>query len=231
MTAQISDRVRRGRRAYDLSGVDGYDLFEPHHLDLPLRWTTSACWRGSVCTYKISEGRLWLVGLRLGLEVTEGQPPPVVFGVTARPPGRDTCYMYRFSRLKERVDFTGGLLLGRDFVFAMYEHMGFHPGFAYREVIEVLFDAGRAFEEIDRSAELAEYRQAMLGKTGPISERRGDAARWVGERFGLRYTARRGSGEPLRDSNPLLDRDSLPRRLRDLKRELLRNKDRREAKK
>jgi hypothetical protein len=204
MTAQASEIVRLEGQDFSLAGVDGRGLFDPRDHGIVTHAVSSACWRGFVNTYEVSEDRLWLVHLTIGFH---GREAPVVFGVKPEHEKGDLPH-YGYAGLKRPVDFTGGFLLGRDFVREMYVHMGFHPGYAYRIVKEILFDEGRVLEQIDRSDEMAEIREAMLAKTGPLTGGMGPVAAWVQQRFSLRYTARRGNGEPFRQSHPTPESDS-----------------------
>ena len=203
MTAKTSERVRLEDQEFALAGVDGRGLFDPRDHGIVTHSITSACGRGFVSTYEVSEDRLWLIHLRIGFH---GREAPVVFGV--KPEREEGELSYYGYGLKRPVDFTGGFLLGRDFVREMYVHMGFHRAYTYRIVKEILFEEGRVLERIDRSDEMAETRKALLPKMGPLAWAMGPVAASVEQRFSLRYTARRGNGEPFRQSHPTPESDS-----------------------
>jgi hypothetical protein len=93
------------------------------------------------------------------------------------------------SGLREPVRFSGGLLLGDDFLRDLYVHMGFHPAWKFREVHELVFEKGRVVRESDRSAEMAEFREALAGRPlGPSNPADlEEVERWIRRCFSLDY--------------------------------------------
>jgi len=87
------------------------------------------------------------------------------------------------------VPFSGGLLLGHDFIQELYVHMGFHPAWKFRQVHEVLFENGQVVKAADRSAEMAEFRAMVANR--PLEptnvENRVEIERWVERCFSLDY--------------------------------------------
>jgi hypothetical protein len=65
------------------------------------------------------------------------------------------------------IDFTGWLVLGRDFISKLYVHMGFHPPWKYQEIMECRFTNGLLQESADLSRDVAEIRRAYLPKVLP----------------------------------------------------------------
>jgi hypothetical protein len=67
--------------------------------------------------------------------------------------------------------------------------MGFHPAYKFRQVHELVFEAGRVVKEADRSAEMAEFRDMLAGR--PLQpgdpEDREAIERWVRRCFSLEY--------------------------------------------
>lgn len=92
--------------------------------------------------------------------------------------------------LKEVIPFTGGLLLGAEFIRELYVHMGFHPAYKYRIVREVVFDAGRLIEHHDRTREIAEFRSMLSARSlhPGYDASRSEISEWVKRCFTLDYT-------------------------------------------
>jgi len=68
-------------------------------------------------------------------------------------------FAYKFVDVKS--NFTGGLLIGRDFHHDFYVHMGFQKPHTYGELIELLFEDGKLTDVFDHSEKAAEIRQRM----------------------------------------------------------------------
>lgn len=178
MTAQTNDTVTYDDECYAIAGIHGEGLFNPASLGLEPRASCTACWRGFISHYEVKAGQLMLVKLlisRGGLT-----PPPTIFGTDPDPvpefpslagkrPTREERKLISrvvraqsweliYRNIDQSIAYTGGLLLGVDFIDEMYVHMGFHPAYKYRRVLELIFDQGRLMEETDLSAEMEQFR-------------------------------------------------------------------------
>ncbi|MBS3793093.1 hypothetical protein KGY77_10685, partial [Candidatus Bipolaricaulota bacterium] len=60
------------------------------------------------------------------------------------------------------LDYTGGLLLGDEFIQDLYTHMGFQAPWKYEKVIELIFEEGKLQKETDRSERMAVLRDEKL---------------------------------------------------------------------
>jgi hypothetical protein len=192
MTAQISDTVRYGGHDYDLAGINGEGLFEPSQQGLAPFARSTACWRGYFCEYTIEGGVLLLDALHIALTEKDADPAddrtgPRVFDLVPRYDVARGYWVYAPVRVP--IPFTGGLLLGRTFIRALYVHMGFHPAWKYRQVYEVIFQNGRLRESYDRSREVEEYRSHVRpSDLDPgISASRQEIHNWVRQAFSLHY--------------------------------------------
>jgi hypothetical protein len=182
MTAQVPDSILYRGQKYELAGKNGPGLFDPgeHGMKPDVMSTSTACYRGYVCLYVVEEGRLFLDELQICLE----HEAPTLFGVS--PPPRkgprtreeidawlethpsweeldefETQFNDTYEKLRQPMAYTGGLLLARDFIEKLYVHMGFHPAWKYREVHELIFNAGELVKETDRSAQVEEFRREI----------------------------------------------------------------------
>lgn len=168
MTAQIDDIFRFRQREYAVAGISEGELFDPSLLGLKPAGTCTACWRGYLACFAVSNSRLVLEALHVNLlrpgkdhERVEG---PIINGVKpGEPRGKHEWFNNHYERLEYYLDYTGGLLLADGFIRELYVHMGFHPAWKYERVIELIFDAGIVKQESDRSERMAEIRN-MVGK-------------------------------------------------------------------
>ena len=159
MTAQRPEVVYLSNCRYALCGVNGIGLFDPREEGFDPVALSSACWRGFVSTYRVRRGVLYLdcVGIGLDPESWEtGSSAPELFGAKASKD--DDRGFAVFEDLEHEVGFTGGLLLGRGFIEELYVHMGFHPAYKFRDVVELRFEDGQLVERLDRSEQMEALR-------------------------------------------------------------------------
>ncbi|QSQ20431.1 hypothetical protein JY651_35015 [Pyxidicoccus parkwayensis] len=193
MTAQISDSFRYRDRGFRLTGVKGSGLFDPTRHGLQPQMMSTACYRGFICSYSVTDGGLFLEELCIGLSNVEklkarhGRGMPL-FGKTPRC-SDETHQQVMYEALHARVPFSGGLLLANGFIRELYVHMGFHPAWKFQEVHELLFEEGVLLEEIDCSAAMARVRERLGNR--PLapgsSASQGEIEQWVSKSFRLDY--------------------------------------------
>src|SRR5262245_3848850 len=136
MTAQISDRFHYRRKSRALAGVKGSALFNPAQQGIKAVGWSTACWRGFHCSYEVADGCLFLTQVNLGLRTedraaAERGEGPKLFGKVPRRytiRGHSTNVRtgevktswessdFVVDELRELMPFTGGLLLGEDFI-------------------------------------------------------------------------------------------------------------------
>lgn len=186
MTAQIPDRVIDGDTIFDICGVKGVGLFDPYALGLDPMSVNTACHRGYACTYTVEEKTLFLDGIEIGfdrerLDGGEPDPPPPLYGVTPELEGQ---IGYVYTGIHQPMPYSGGLMLGKDFIVELYVHMGFQPAHKFRKVIELLLVDGRVVNSIDRSREMADVRirrgRAEWDGSNGLDE-------WITHSFSLTY--------------------------------------------
>ncbi len=196
VTAQVPDFVLVDGIEYALAGVSGEGLFDPSEHGIKPRAISSACWRGYVCWYELASGQLRLSRLVVG-GGTKHQGRGLAGGdellgapvAAARGSFWEGCW--EVAALAKLMPFTGGLLLGADFVASTYVHMGHHPAWKYRQVVEVLVADGSVTEIADRSTEMAQLRERITsGDVADPDGPRGGIA-WVERTFTLDYSRSR----------------------------------------
>jgi len=154
MTAQFPDTVKYGRAGYDLIGVSGNGLFEPQAYGMEPVVHSTACYRGYICHYGIKENALVLAHVSISLE--NGAEGPTIHGTQ---PSSDEYWAARYEDLDMPLRFTGGLLLGRDFIRDMYVHMGFQKPHRYRDVKEIVLRDGKVVSVKDHSERMRQLRE------------------------------------------------------------------------
>jgi hypothetical protein len=206
MTAQIPDIVTYCGQQYSVAGVDGTGLFKPENHGLVPQALSTACWRGFHCEYAVQDTALLLEQVNIGLSDKDFASGAQIFGRAFESysfeakkfekgvwvPVTVVAHDKRVQGLYQPMCFTGGLLLGREFIREMYVHMGFHPAHKFRVVHELIFENGNLQEAFDRSEEIANFRKAMASDSGPPERKpsKQEIEEWIKSTFSLEYERR-----------------------------------------
>jgi hypothetical protein len=195
MTAQIHDTVRYQGRDFDITGVSGSGMFDPeeHGFDPtepgfnPVAMMTS-CYRGFFCGYEVAGGRLLLQDLHMMSKPERGEGPKL-FG---KKPEREASLLWGlvYYGLGEPMLYTGGLLLGANFIEEAYAHMGFQAPHGHRQAHELIFEHGRLVRERDPSKEMSRFREEFAARSPDrVDEDPKDFAFvvWILDSFDLDY--------------------------------------------
>jgi hypothetical protein len=122
-----------------------------------------------------------------------GSCGPAIHGVRPLPAaGRNGPFSFsdNYHDIGLPLQFNGGVLLGDDFIRELYEHMGFHPAWKFRKVIELIFADGILTAVHDRSADMERIREAKAKSGKPKYKRFNspvDMAGWIEDCFDRRY--------------------------------------------
>jgi hypothetical protein len=191
MTAQFPDTFVLDGRTFALVGVKGSGLFDPAGHGMHPVGTCTACWRGYVCRYGLRDGRLVLDQLQAELGHFEDntfrpEPGSILNGV-APIVASDPHVLFNniYPDLALAIPFTGRLLIADDFIQSLYVHMGFHPAWKYRTVLELAFEAGQELDVHDMSAQMEALRNEHAG--APLHPAAGDSGAddWINQSFKL----------------------------------------------
>lgn len=170
MTAQINDLFRYRGREYAVAGISEGELFDPSLLSLQPVGTCSACWRGYQAVFGLSDSRLVLDTLHISLCRGTSylrEEGPTINGVNPTGPRpKLDWFNNHYEGLDYHLEYTGGLLLAGGFIQKLYVHMGFHPAWKYKRVVELIFGGGRLTGEFDRSESMAEIRDRIRESRG-----------------------------------------------------------------
>jgi hypothetical protein len=183
MTAQASDQFEFNTNEYAVAGIKGGPLFNPADYDLRPIASNSACIRGVLCKYAIREGRLILHELFINTD----ERPAAIKG--CQPLAVQGFFDYAYRKMRLPIPFTGGLLIGRDFLQDLYVRMGFAPAWKFRDVRELLFKNGKLTAAKNRSVQMRHFREEMshpdLGPDDPDNRQSVEA--WIKRTFSLDY--------------------------------------------
>jgi hypothetical protein len=184
MTAQVPDFFVYADVKYSIAGANGQGLFDPTDHGIQPVPCSTAMWRGFGCTYALRDERLVLQDLGL---FAEGDPP-LIFGVQPEPSSTPYQGQLRYADIGWEAPFSGGILLGCDFIQKLYVHMGFHPAWKFRKVHELIFEKGQLTQAHDRSKAMHEFRERMAKlprRGGNLDE--AELMGWIQQCFSLDY--------------------------------------------
>ena len=167
MTAQINDVFNYRDQEFAIAGISSGELFDPHILGLEPIGACSACWRGYLAQFAVFNSRLVLEHLHVSL-FTDTETFTHVTGPTinrldpVEPEGDFNWFNNYYKDLNYPLEYSGGLLLADRFIDELYVHMGFHPAWKYKKVLELIFEGGVLQQEYDRSAKMSEIRRKCI---------------------------------------------------------------------
>ena len=201
MMAQIGDTGRYRGKQYTLVAASAPGLFEPGQYDMAAHPVVKECHRGHWCEYAVEEDALVLKDLYLFNE--RGEYPPLNGRDILPPEQREGAYLPVSKRLRRSpldnarmshhhykdvdlpIPYTGRLLLGEGLLGEFRVSAGFQPGWAYRELIELVFRGGRLVECRDLSAAARAKRQAL--RSAPAGRGKPQD---IGDSFSLDYAVK-----------------------------------------
>lgn len=168
MTAQINDHFQYQDESYNVAGISEGELFDPAILELKPVGTCSACWRGYCVEYGLVDRHLAVINLHVNL-YEEGkdyqrlQGPAINDVVPTDAQKQHDWFNNHYEKIHFHLEYSGGLLLAKDFIQELYVHMGFHPAWKYEKVRELVFENGILVGDYDRSEKMAEIRDMVSG--------------------------------------------------------------------
>ncbi|MCE7748382.1 MAG: hypothetical protein GPJ51_08285 [Candidatus Heimdallarchaeota archaeon] len=181
MTGQIADSFLFNTEVYSLSGISEGELFSPFDYGLFPRAATTACWRGHVLYFTVAGGYLTLVDMEVNAE-----EEPEINGV--KPIIREQSLRLHYQDLNIKLDFSGKIIIAKDFIREMYVHMGFQRSTAYKTVVELEFEKGKFVSEKDLSSKMKKKRRKKPDEGArPKSMEERDMSEWIKGTFSLEY--------------------------------------------
>ena len=160
MTAQISDAYIIDGKKYSIVALSKPIGVDPEDYGLEAHASCTACWRGYWCGYAVENEEL--IMKRLFLYNAEGKYQDFN-GVQVSPASKDVdaYFGHREYKTNMKMNYTGKIVLGADFIDKYYIHMGFQRAWAYEKLIELVFRDGKLIEKIDHSDYAKELRKLI----------------------------------------------------------------------
>ncbi|MHA2034891.1 MAG: hypothetical protein ACW98X_00570 [Promethearchaeota archaeon] len=181
MTGQIPDEIMLNDENFSLVGVQGQNLPTPEKFGVAPYSSCTACWRGYVMRYILKNDQLFLNEMDINAD-----DPPKLNGV--EPQKGNRLFKYNYQNLNIKTNFTGNLLLAKDFIDSMYIHMGFQRPLAFQTIVEINLKEGNVISVKDLSKKLERLRNEDPYKDAqPNSRSHKDTRDWIERAFSLDY--------------------------------------------
>lgn len=190
ITAQIPDIFRFENEEYAIAGVNG-EIFIPEKWGIHPVGMCSANWKGYLIIYVLHDDKLVLNQLRVSLgefnerDFTPKMGPEINGTQPEYDPLQEPNNSYEDLNLP--LNFTGGILLGKDFIQELYVHMGFHPAWKYKTVYELVFQDGKLIEKRNLTEKMEEIRFKLTDKPLKPDFSKTDLQEWIQSTFRLDY--------------------------------------------
>lgn len=194
MTTQMTDGVTYLNESFQICGVNGTELFDPAAHGLNPQAPSTACYRGWMGEYAVTE-RLLLrdlfvfhdAGLPAKNKTANG---PVINGIHPTKPESWGGFNCLYKDVNIPSSFSGGLLVASGFLREFAVNMGYHAFWTYSRVVELIIQDGQLVSAADKSSVAQEIRDKHLvpGFLNRPSVSDDQAVmKWIEESFSLRY--------------------------------------------
>lgn len=170
MTAQTHNRVVFEGNIYRLLATSGDKLPAPLTFGIEPRIWSTANRRGYITTFICQNNKLLLNEFHIGYVENDNWKPinnikPEIYYREGwvqhnlkQPSYEKRPYGKVYSNLNIVVDFSGGILIGNDFIQELYSHGGFQETYKFKSVYELLFQNGTLTQSLDQSLVAAQWR-------------------------------------------------------------------------
>jgi len=160
MTAQIDDFLILDDHPYAIAGISTGEIFKPKLLGLNPVDFCSACAQGFQAIFYLNGSELLLGHLLLNdfsdtLPIINGVPP-------SHPVQKSDFFNVHYNNIGLHMKYSGGLLLADGFIDDLYIHLGFHPAWKYKTVIELIFLDGYLQIQTDISDKIENIRDRII---------------------------------------------------------------------
>jgi len=195
MTAQMKDKFIFRRREYTVSAVeDPDDLINIHALGFNPSMFSTACYRGYIAGFSIYKNSLALKNLYTnnGSDLKNSAPvlnktsPRIIIKETWPEEVKKQRREFVYENINLKIQYTGSVLITKDFIQDKYVHMGFQSPINYENIIQLTFDNGLLILERDFSQTAKLIREKKLDV--PKEDR--NIFAWIDDCFDISYSSK-----------------------------------------
>ncbi len=188
MTAQMPDQFFYKDQKLDLVGINGSGLSTPLDFKIKTRASSTACWRGYVMRYIITNSELILDGF--WFSPIDNELPDInrikPIKLSRENSEWSSFFTNEYRNLNKKIPFNGSIWVGKDFMYSEYVHMGFQSPTAYKTILKFDFKDGSIvnIEDKSKAVELAREKGSCK-ESKPKSMNPEDIEDWIMKRFSL----------------------------------------------
>jgi hypothetical protein len=161
MSSQIKDKFIYKRTEYTVSDIEFPDTFININslLGFNPRKFSTACYRGYVATFALYKNKLILKKLYTnnGNEIDREIPainnkvPEISIRKGLIDELKNTLRDFTYTNINLKIQYTGSIIITKDFIQERYVHRGFQSPLSYNTVIQLTFNIGQLITEKDLS--------------------------------------------------------------------------------
>lgn len=187
MTQQIPDLFNYKDQHLRVSDIEGSGLHVASDFKIKTRSATTACWRGFVMQYVITDNQLMLDNIWFKPETQE---LPKINGIEPIPITREAeptwafFFSHAYKNLNKKVSFNGSLEIRKYITESQFIEMGFMSPNVHRTALKLDFKDGMIVDAEDISQQ-GEWEKGEPTGIKPKSMDPEDVDEWVRERFAL----------------------------------------------
>lgn len=185
MTAQFGNRFIYKGDNYSIVAISNPIQFNPLDYGIKPVACCTACWNGYWCDYRISTKGIMLQNLYIN---SEDDYYPEINNVSSEKEGKKSFqYMghHLYRNINIFMEYTGKILIGKDFIKKYYIHMGYQRAWAYEVLEELLFDNGKLVNTVDHSEMAKKLREELESREEKIKKTSDNIQLFVEKSFSL----------------------------------------------
>ena len=167
MTAQINDSFRYNDENFSIIAISKpFDFSPVTEFGLKPTMGCTACWKGFWCGYVVDSIGIYLDQLFIN---TFDREYPDINGVSVEKDPKTgepvSCMGHHvYKGLNHMIRYSGRILLGKDFMYEYYIHIGYQNPWGYEALTELVFEKGQLVKTVDQTENAKIIRQRLKEK-------------------------------------------------------------------
>jgi len=195
MTAQVNDRFRYNNVEYSLSAIEFPKKFiNIYSLGIKPKMFSTANYRGYEATFAINNNNLVLDKLYTnnGNKVKNKAPlinnklPKISIPEDLVEIYKNSYKTFTYEDLGLIIQYTGSIIITKDFIVDRYIHMGFQSPINYNVVIQLTFNNGQFVSSNDLSSIAKSIREDKI-KSAEQDIKKMNLTQWIEDCFDISY--------------------------------------------
>lgn len=158
MTGQIGDSYCFAGHDYTIIAMSKEINFAPTVYGLIPQAICTACWKGYWCDYSIENDKIFLKNLHISCK---DNYYPDFNGIKVISNKENFMEHHLYKNINLPILYTGQIVVGSGFLNQYYIHMGYQRAWAYKTVLEFVFEEGILLDTINHSEKAEKMREQI----------------------------------------------------------------------